>query len=212
MSGAPILTIQWLRWPEDLHVGHYAENWREIERWANAARCPNASPDWSQVSFRTPYPQWTTWQDAEANYLEFQRFAADLAALSTTSTCPSLFIPYKQWAKPNWPAWDTREEEANLLEIVRWANSMPGCCGGCVPPIITSASSDGTPPTVTVTIDGEHLTPVVSLDVDGIPALGWVEVSSIQVTATWDYDDVQPGSYLNLTTECGTASYQFPIG
>lgn len=130
MSATAILTIQWLRWPEDLNVGHYAENWREIERWANAARCPTATPDWSQVSFRTPHPQWTTWQDAETNYLEFQRFASALAKLGTSSTCPSLFIPYKQWAKPNWPAWDTREEEANLLEIVRWANAMPKCCGG----------------------------------------------------------------------------------
>lgn len=130
MSAAPILTIQWLRWPEDLNVGHYAENWREIERWANMARCPNGSPNWGLVSFRTPHPQWTTWQDAETNYLEFQRFASALVKLGVSSTCPSLFIPYKQWAKPNWPAWDTREEEANLLEIVRWANAMPKCCGG----------------------------------------------------------------------------------
>lgn len=212
MSAAPILTIQWLRWPEDLHVGHYAENWREIERWANAARCPTATPDWSQVSFRTPHPQWTTWQDAETNYLEFQRFASALAKLGTASTCPSLFIPYKQWAKPNWPAWDTREEEANLLEIVRWANAMPGCCGGCVVPTITAGSSDGASPITLVTLDGDHLTPVVSITIDGTPALGWVEVSSLQVTVTWDDVDVYPGATVVLTTACGSSSYEFPPG
>ena len=157
------------------------------------------------MSFRTPYPQWVTWREAEANYLELQRFASALAKLSTTSTCPSLFIPYKQWAKPNWPAWDTREEEANLLEIVRWANAMPGCCGGCVVPTITAGS-----PITLVTLDGDHLTPVVSITIDGTPALGWVEVSSLQVTVTWDDVDVYPGATVFLTTACGSSSYEFP--
>lgn len=210
MSGAPILTIQWLRWPEDLHVGHYAENWREIERWANAARCPNASPDWSQVSFRTPYPQWTTWQDAEANYLEFQRFAADLAALSTTSTCPSLFIPYKQWAKPNWPAWDTREEEANLLEIVRWANAMPGCCG-CTPPVITAASFLGSPEDQ-IDITGTDLTPVTALSFEGTNALSWTEVDSTHVIGTWALGILGGNGTVTLTTACGSSDYFIAIG
>lgn len=210
MSAAPILTIQWLRWPEDLHVGHYAENWREIERWANAARCPTATPDWSQVSFRTPHPQWTTWQDAETNYLEFQRFASALAKLSTAHTCPSLFIPYKQWAKPNWPAWDTREEEANLLEIVRWANAMPGCCG-CTAPVITSANFQGSPEDQ-IDITGTDLTPVTALSFEGTAALSWTEVSSTHVIGTWALGVLGGNGTVALTTACGSSDYFIAIG
>ena len=209
MSAAPILTIQWLRWPEDLHVGHYAENWREIERWANAARCPTATPDWSQVSFRTPHPQWTTWQDAETNYLEFQRFASALAKLSTAHTCPSLFIPYKQWAKPNWPAWDTREEEANLLEIVRWANAMPGCCG-CTAPVITSANFQGSPEDQ-IDIIGTDLTPVTALSFEGAAALSWTEVSSTHVIGTWALGVLGVNGTVTLTTACGSSDYFIAI-
>lgn len=210
MSAAPILTIQWLRWPEDLHVGHYAENWREIERWANAARCPTATPDWSQVSFRTPHPQWTTWQDAETNYLEFQRFASALAKLSTAHTCPSLFIPYKQWAKPNWPAWDTREEEANLLEIVRWANAMPGCCG-CTAPVITSANFQGSPEDQ-IDIIGTDLTPVTALSFEGAAALSWTEVDSTHVIGTWALGVLGVNGTVTLTTACGSSDYFIAIG
>jgi hypothetical protein len=210
MSAAPILTIQWLRWPEDLHVGHYAENWREIERWANAARCPTATPDWSQVSFRTPHPQWTTWQDAETNYLEFQRFASALAKLGTSSTCPSLFIPYKQWAKPNWPAWDTREEEANLLEIVRWANAMPGCCG-CTAPVITGVAAFGDPQ-IFLDITGTDLTPVTALSFEGTDALSWVENDSTNVIGTWAEDVVTVSGTVTLTTACGSSDYFIAIG
>lgn len=211
MSAAPILTIQWLRWPEDLNVGHYAENWREIERWANAARCPTATPDWSQVSFRTPHPQWTTWQDAETNYLEFQRFASALAKLSTAHTCPSLFIPYKQWAKPNWPAWDTREEEANLLEIVRWANAMPGCCGGCTAPVITYAFYADFPETQ-IDITGTDLTPVTALSFEGTAALSWTEVSSTHVIGTWALGVLGGNGTVALTTACGSSDYFIAIG
>ena len=210
MSAAPILTIQWLRWPEDLHVGHYAENWREIERWANAARCPTATPDWSQVSFRTPHPQWTTWQDAETNYLEFQRFASALAKLGTSSTCPSLFIPYKQWAKPNWPAWDTREEEANLLEIVRWANAMPGCCG-CTAPVVTSANFQGSPEDQ-IDIIGTDLTPVTALSFEGTAALSWTEVDSTHVIGTWALGVLGGNGTVTLTTACGSSDYFIAIG
>lgn len=210
MSAAPILTIQWLRWPEDLNVGHYAENWREIERWANAARCPTATPDWSQVSFRTPHPQWTTWQDAETNYLEFQRFASALAKLSTAHTCPSLFIPYKQWAKPNWPAWDTREEEANLLEIVRWANAMPGCCG-CTAPVITSAKFQGSPEDQ-IDIIGTDLTPVTALSFEGTAALSWTEVDSTHVIGTWALGVLGGNGTVTLTTACGSSDYFIAIG
>ena len=210
MSAAPILTIQWLRWPEDLHVGHYAENWREIERWANAARCPTATPDWSQVSFRTPHPQWTTWQDAETNYLEFQRFASALAKLSTAHTCPSLFIPYKQWAKPNWPAWDTREEEANLLEIVRWANAMPGCCGGCTAPVITYAFYADFPETQ-IDIIGTDLTPVTALSFEGAAALSWTEVDSTHVIGTWALGVLGVNGTVTLTTACGSSDYFIAI-
>jgi len=210
MSATAILTIQWLRWPEDLHVGHYAENWREIERWANAARCPTATPDWSQVSFRTPHPQWTTWQDAETNYLEFQRFASALAKLGTSSTCPSLFIPYKQWAKPNWPAWDTREEEANLLEIVRWANAMPGCCG-CTAPVITSAGFLGSPEDQ-IDITGTDLTPVTALSFEGTAALSWTEVSSTHVIGTWALGVLGGNGTVALTTACGSSDYFIAIG
>lgn len=211
MTAAPTLLIQWLRWPADLNIGHYAQNWREIERWANSARCPTADPDWSQVSFRTPYPQWVTWREAEANYLELQRFAADLAALSTTSTCPSLFVPYKQWARPNWPAWNMAEEEANLLEIMRWANAMPGCCGGCVAPVITDAFYVDFPETQ-IDITGTDLTPVTALSFEGTDALSWVEVDSTHVIGTWAGGVLGGNGTVTLTTACGSSDYFIAIG
>jgi len=209
-SAAPVLQIPFLRWPADLSLPHYETNWREIERWANTARCPDADPDWSRVSFRTPYPKWVGWREAEENYLEFQRFASALAALSTTSTCPDLFVPYKQWARPNWPAWNSAEEEANLLEIMRWANSMPGCCG-CTAPVITYAGFLGSPEDQ-IDITGTDLTPVTALSFEGTAALSWTEVSSTHVIGTWALGVLGGNGTVALTTACGSSDYFIAIG
>lgn len=125
------LQIHWLRWAADLTVDHYAENWQDIERWCNAARCESTYPDFSTVTFRTPHTQWSSWQHAEENYVELERFSSALGVLQSTAPtpsalpCPSLHVPYKQWAK----TWNVDQEEQNLLTVMRWANALPQCCG-----------------------------------------------------------------------------------
>jgi hypothetical protein len=208
-----VLQIPYPRWAATVNTAEYEDNWRTIERWANLARCPTAVPDWSQVSFRTPHPRWTDWRDAEENYLEMQRFASALAHLSTTHTCPSLQVPYKQWAY-NPGAWSVAEETENLLTIQRWANAMPQCCG-CVPPFISSHSVLGGQ--TTLEVDGDHLTPILDayyiyqgetthrypttttiIDPNPLATIINFEFPGFELTFTGDF---------YLVTECGTDTF-----
>lgn len=203
-----VLQIPYPRWAATANIAEYEDNWRTIERWANLARCPTATPNWSQVSFRTPHPRWTTWQDAEENYLAIQRFASALAHLSTTSTCPSLQVPYKQWAREGLGAWSPAEESENLLTIQRWANAMPQCCG-CTPPNITEAIlwSD-----TEIRIYGTDLTPATAIDFGGTAAASWTEVDSTEVDALWDLGILGGNGTVTLTTACGSSDYFIAIG
>lgn len=207
-----VLQIPYPRWAATANTAEYEDNWRTIERWANLARCPAATPDWSQVSFRTPHPRWTDWRDAEENYLEMQRFASALAHLSTTSTCPSLQVPYKRWAY-NPGAWSVAEETENLLTIQRWANAMPQCCG-CVPPFVSSWSVLS-PGFTTLHVEGDHLTPIidayyVTIDdpthvdpttttiTDPLATIIEFEYPGFELLATGDF---------YIVTECGTVTF-----
>jgi hypothetical protein len=209
-----VLQIPYPRWAATLNIAEYEDNWRTIERWANLARCPTAVPDWSQVSFRTPHPRWTTWQDAEENYLEIQRFASALAHLSTTHTCPSLQVPYKQWAREGLGAWSPAEESENLLAIQRWANAMPQCCG-CIAPFI--GSWNVLAGSTTLEVSGDHLTPIVDayyifqgevlhrqpttttiIDPNPLATIIDFEYPGFELTATGDF---------YLVTACGTDTF-----
>jgi hypothetical protein len=203
-----VLQIPYPRWAATANTAEYEDNWRTIERWANTARCPTATPDWSQVSFRTPHPRWTDWRDAEENYLEMQRFASALAHLSTTHTCPSLQVPYKQWAKMGEDGWIVAEESENLLTIQRWANAMPQCCG-CTLPDITSASIFGD---TEIRVYGTDLTPTTALSYDQEgDALSWTEIDSTEVRGIWT-GPLSTGWTVTLTTACGSSSYYISGG
>lgn len=203
-----VLQIPYPRWAATANIAEYEDNWRTIERWCNTARCPTAVPNWALVSFRTPHPRWTTWQDAEENYLAMQRFASALAHLSTTHTCPSLQVPYKQWAREGLGAWSPAEESENLLTIQRWANAMPQCCG-CIPPNITGLSFGSDEEAWFI---GTDLTPTTSINFEGTPADSWTEISSTEVHAVFPLGTLTISGYLNLATACGASSWFISIG
>ena len=40
-----VLQIPYPHWAATANTAEYEDNWRTIERWANLARCPAATPD-----------------------------------------------------------------------------------------------------------------------------------------------------------------------